>query len=334
MAEAQLKVLFAGPLVTVQDAGRFGALRYGVPASGPMDRLSFAATHAALGQPPGAALEVSLGGIVLECVAGEVSVAIAGGAFTVDHAGTRSVGAQVLTLSPGEKLTIRAGEAGSWCYLAFAGALQVADWMGSAATHALAGFGGGAVRTGDVLKVAGAEARGAREGAIPMFEPAQSDDVRVVMGPQDHHFTDAALANFAKPFTVSEAYDRMGMRLDGPELILGEALSIPSEPVQRGSIQVSGAQVPTVLLADHQTTGGYPKIATVIGPDLDALVQKRQGDAVRFKPVSAQDAVTLARAHASQVAAYLDAISVPRGTLAERLMRENLISGFISEGDP
>jgi len=119
------------------------------------------------------------------------------------------------------------------------------------------------------------------------------------------------------------------MRLKGPELPMGEALSIPSEPIVRGSVQVSGDGVPTVLLADHQTTGGYPKIATVISPDTDCLAQYRAGQPVRFKDITSAQAVAEARSFAAQKTAYLEQISVPRGTLAQRLMRENLIHGFV-----
>jgi allophanate hydrolase len=121
----------------------------------------------------------------------------------------------------------------------------------------------------------------------------------------------------------------MGMRLKGPELPLVGALSIPSEPVVRGSVQVSGDGVPTVLLADHQTTGGYPKIATIISPDTDWLAQHRAGQQVRFMDITSAQAVAEVRSYAAQKAMYLDQISVPRGSLEQRLMRENLIHGCL-----
>jgi allophanate hydrolase len=121
----------------------------------------------------------------------------------------------------------------------------------------------------------------------------------------------------------------MGMRLNGPALALDGALSIPSEPIVCGSVQVSGDGVPTVLLADHQTTGGYPKIATVISCDTDSLAQSRAGQSVRFKSISSQQAVSETRTFLTKKAQYLEQISVARGSLEQRLMRENLIHGCI-----
>ncbi|MFO8126553.1 biotin-dependent carboxyltransferase family protein [Yoonia sp.] len=333
MADAKLSVLFAGPLVTFQDAGRPGNMRYGVSASGPMDRMAFAAAHAALGNAAGLnAIEISLGGLILQCTEGAVTVAITGGDFVVEHAGQKTGSWTILTIRKGERLAIRAGKAGSWAYLAFAGVLAAETWLGSQATHAASGFGGGAVRAGDTLAVSDAAIRDERAGEIAQADILPEDAIRLVTGPQDQHFADDAMPRLlSEPFTVSDAYDRMGMRLKGPALSLDSALSIPSEPIVRGSIQVSGDGVPTVLLADHQTTGGYPKIATVISCDTDRLSQMRAGQTIRFTAVSTQKAGEEARRYATQVAEYLARISVARGTLAQRLMRENLIHGCIDD---
>ena len=335
MSTARLKVGFAKPLVTVQDAGRFGQMRFGVPASGPMDRLACRAAFAALGRPVGACIEVSLGGLVLECVEGGVSFAVAGGGFAVDCNGAASSGWTVQTLQAGQRLTLRAGRWGSWCYLAFAGELQATRWLGSAATHGGSGFGGGAVQAGQVFDVSDAEVSEDRLGDLPVPDFAQpSPGVRVVMGPQEHRFEAASVELFTREaFRVSDAYDRMGMRLDGPKLKLGEVLSIPSEPVLRGSVQVSGDGVPTVLLADHQTTGGYPKIATVVAGDTDRLAQTRSKDVLRFKAVTPEEAIAITREEAGRQEAYLDELAKPRGSLMQRLMRENLISGVVSDAE-
>ena len=333
MPDASFAITFAGPLVTVQDAGRPGNLRYGVPTSGPMDRLAYQAANAALGNPPGCpAVEVSLGGLMLTCTSGPVTVAITGGDFTIDHAGHKLNGWVTLTLHKGERLAIRAGAAGSWAYLAFAGRLQATEWLGSLATHSTSGFGGGSLTTGDRLTIRDAALRDDRLGAIPTPDARQNAPIRVVPGPQDQHFDDTAMSLLlSNPFKVSDAYDRMGMRLTGPLLKLGAALSIPSEPITRGSMQVSGDSVPTVLLADHQTTGGYPKIATVISCDIDRLVQHRAGDPLRFDAISSAEAVAATRSHLQNSQAYLDEIAIPRGSLEQRLMRENLIHGWVDE---
>lgn len=330
MSTARFKVSFAGPLVSLQDAGRAGQMRFGVPASGPMDRFAFAAAHAMLGQSTGTAIEVSLGGLVLECLDGAVTCAVAGGAFNV-NAG--DPGWQALTISKGDRLTLRAGPWGSWCYLAFSGSIFADQWLGSTSTHALSGLGGGALRAGDTIEIHDAAPRPTRDGPYACPDIAlRSADIRVIIGPQDHRFAPGAVeALTTAPYRMTDAFDRMGVRLDGPALPLGNALSIPSEPILRGSVQVAGDGVPVVLLADHQTTGGYPKIATVLSTDTDRLAQLRAGEALRFRAVTAEEAIALTRHdHDLRVAALAD-LSAPRATLAHLLSQSNLISGVTGD---
>ena len=312
MAEARLKVIQAGPHVSFQDGGRPGLMRYGVTRSGPMDRLAHAAANRALGRPEDAtAIEVSLGGLVLECTAGVLSLAVAGGGFVVSAAGLPVPAWGVLTLRTGERLTIRPGHWGSWCSLALAGDPQVPSWLGHTATHTLSGRGGGLLKPGAEIVVENARVIGSRPIPCPVFaRPLRM--AAVVPGPQDHHFRPGAIgALVSAPWRVSSAYDRMGMRLEGPALALEDALSIPSEAIVAGSIQVSGDGVPTLLLRDHQTTGGYPKIATVLGCELDRIVQLRPRDVLRFMAVTPAEAVARARRHAVQTRQWLDRLDSP-----------------------
>jgi len=332
MAEARLTVRACGPLVSYQDAGRFGMMRFGVPASGPMDRLAHAAALAALGSAQGStAIEVSMGGLELLCESGELTFGIAGGGFLVRHAGASAPSWCVRTLRAGETLSVRPGRWGCWAYLAFAGELGCPSWAGHTATHAASRLGGGLLGAGAALVVRNAQVLEAREGELPVPEFAQARALaRVVLGPQTEHFrADATAALLHEVFAVSPACDRMGMRLAGPALHLEGALSIPSEPVVRGSIQVAGEGVASVLLADHQTTGGYPKIATLLSSETDGVAQLRPGERLRFAAVSAEEAVRLVRLHAQAQQRYLASIAVPKGTLDDRLMRENLISGMV-----
>lgn len=326
MTTVRFKVRFAGPLVSLQDAGRTGRMRFGVPASGPMDRFAFGAAHAMLGQAPSTAIEVSLGGLVLECLDGCVTCAMAGAAFSLDGG---DAGWQVVTVSKGDRLSLRAGPWGSWCYLAFCGTIAADQWLGSSATHTLSGLGGSTLRAGDTVEIHDAAVKPGREGPYACPDIAGVPrDVRVIIGPQDHHFAaDAVSTLTTAPYRMTDAFDRMGVRLDGATLPLANALSIPSEPILRGSIQVAGDGVPVVLLADHQTTGGYPKIATVLSSDTDRLSQLRAGDAFRFRAVTAAEAIALARHDHDQRAAALAALSAPRSTLEHLLSHANLISG-------
>ncbi|AOF92398.1 biotin-dependent carboxyltransferase family protein [Sinorhizobium sp. RAC02] len=337
MSDVALSVTFAGPHVSVQDGGRPGMMRYGVPRSGPMDRRSFAAANIALGNAPDApGIEISMGGLMLECLSGVVSFAVAGGGFIVDHAGQKRGSWSIATLKGGEKLAIRPGPWGSWCYLTFAGILEVPQWLGSASTHALSGFGGGRLSAGQRLHIAHAARREEREGAIPCPVSARPRrDVRVTIGPQQRFFGADALAAFlAGGWRMTDAWDRMGVRLAGPAVAPEASLDMPSEPIVRGSVQVAGDGVATVLLSDHQTTGGYPKIATVLECDLDAFVQLRPRDPVLFRSVTASEAVSIARTVATATTNYQQTISNARGTLAQRLMSENLICGVVDAAAP
>ncbi|MEC7761734.1 MAG: biotin-dependent carboxyltransferase family protein [Pseudomonadota bacterium] len=333
MTDAVLRVIHAGPLVTIQDLGRAGLMRFGVPASGAMDRFSHGAALAALGLDRDApAVEVSMGGLSLECRSGTVSFALCGGDFTFDHDGTRLPSWTVRTLHAGQTLRVQPGRSGNWATLAFAGALDTACWLGHAATHSTSGLGGGPLTAGQILHVKDAHSTPEREGEIATSEalihPQQRLDVPVVIGPQEAQFTAAARHTFeTETFRVSPAFDRMGLRLEGPLLDLEDALSIPSEPAMRGSIQVAGDGVATVLMADHQTTGGYPKIATVPLAWTDLLAQARPGTRIKFKPVTPAGAIASTKQIESQRRDALAQISIPRGTFAQRLMRANLISG-------
>jgi allophanate hydrolase len=201
--------------------------------------------------------------------------------------------------------------------------------LGRFATHAISGLGGGAVRTGDVLRIENADVLSAREGSYDAAPQSESRaHVLVTPSPQNRHFRDnAADVFFGNTYTLTDAFDRMGVRLDGPALALNEALGIPSEPIVRGSVQVAGDGVPTVLLADHQTTGGYPKIATVLSCETDRVAQMRAGANVVFQAVTPEEAVAYARAVAKARGLFLDVCAAPRASLDEKLMQMNLISG-------
>ncbi|WP_082557356.1 biotin-dependent carboxyltransferase family protein [Ensifer sp. Root127] len=332
MTDATLNVRFAGPHVSYQDGGRRGFMRFGVPSSGPMDRASFAAANVALGNPIGhTAIEISLGGLVLDCVSGAVTFSVAGGGFIIEHADRRIGSWSIATLRAGERLAIRPGHWGSWSYLAFAGDLLTKTWLGSQSTHGLSGFGGGRLATGQTLTISGTELRDDRMGSIPCPVTARPrSELHVVLGPQDRFFSEETVSRFlSTQFQLTDAYDRMGVRLQGVALTPHAPLDMPSEAIVRGSVQVAGDGIATVLLADHQTTGGYPKIATVVDTDIDAFVQLRPRNAVTFRAVTPEQAIEHVRSRASNSARYLAAIATPRGTLEHRLMNENLIDGIV-----
>lgn len=328
MTLARLVVEQAGPLTTVQDAGRFGHLRHGVTWSGPVEPLGFAAAHAALGNAPDTpAIELSHGGIALRCTEGAVRFALAGGDFTAVLDGKALGGWTTGVLGAGARLVVRDGGASNWATLAFAGRLEAPRWLGSAATLALAGLGGGRIDAGAMLAI---EAASVSDGAHPISMPAvDSGPIRIVAGPQSRFFAPAteALLTSAE-FAAAAAFDRMGLVLDGPPLPPLD-LTMLSTPVIRGGIQVNGAGTATVLLADHQTTAGYPRLATVISADLPRVAQARAGTPLRFVAVTAAEAVAIARAVAGERRAWLAQVA-DRRSLVDRLLGSNLVDGVVS----
>jgi allophanate hydrolase len=295
-----------------------------------MDPFAHAAANVALGQPPtDTAIEVSLGGLSVTCTSAPVTISVCGGEFAVDHAGERCTPWTVRTLIPGDTLTINAGKRGSWCYLAVAGELVARQWLGSTSTHVRAGLGGGLVCTGDEIRIESAQVDAAREGPIEPPAVAQPTQVlRVVLGPQPECFgPDAADVLLGSTYVLTSAYDRMGVRLAGATLPINDALAIPSTPIVRGSLQVAGDGVPTLLFADHQTTGGYPKIATVITDDANRATQLRSGDTVQFVELDPAAAIAAARAAAASRAHHLAVLADRPGLHTRRLLSTNLIGG-------
>jgi biotin-dependent carboxylase-like uncharacterized protein len=311
-AEAVFRVVRAGPHVTIQDGGRAGLLRFGVPASGAMDRLALAVANLAAGRDAGAAaIEVSLGGLELDCVAGAVGFAVAGGGFRVTCGEVRSGTWSVARISAGMRLTIAPGPWGSWTCLAFAGVLMAPQWLGSRATHGPSGLGGGRLMAGAELRVTDTRLPAGEGCSIPcpVFARPRSE-MRVVLGPQERFFRGESLRAFlGQPFVLTDSYDRMGVRLAGPPLGPDAVLDMPSEPVLRGSVQVAGDGVATVLMADHGTTGGYPKIATILAGDLDSFARLRSRSPVAFRAVTPDNAIAIRRSGEAARRHYLDGVA-------------------------
>jgi len=284
----RLRVVRAGPGETIQDRGRFGYLRYGIVASGPMDWIAFTLANRALENPEdAAAIEISLAGIEVLCETEPLRIAFAGGAFAWERNGTRLPSAAVVKLEPGEKLSARAGAWGTWTYLAVAGGIDVPPVLGSRSTYArfeIGGVDGRALRPGDVLQTCD-RANDVVEGTLltPLLERSNAP-IRVVLGPQDDYLTSAAHETFfSESYGISSRFDRMGYWLEGPKLTHELGFDIVSDGIPLGAIQVPGAGQPLVLMADHQATGGYPKLGVLTRADVGRFAQHRPGERVRFE---------------------------------------------------
>ena len=340
---AALEVIAPGLHSTVQDLGRFGCQRFGVPVAGALDAEGLALANALVGNPRDtAALEILHAGPTLAVAAEAVRVVLAGAeAEMALVGGPRIAPWRSIRLVRGERLRIGALSGSATAYLAIAGGLALAPVLGSLSTYVrgrLGGLEGRPLAAGDRLPLAAASAEPGMERGLERPPSAPQGPVRVVLGPQADHFTAEAIETLLDAeFTVSAAADRMGMRLDGPRLTHRGAYDIVSDGIATGAIQVPGSGQPIVLLADHQTTGGYPKIATVIAADLPRLGRLRPGDRLRFTAVEAAEAEQAHRAAAAALARIIARIRpappVARLDLAA-LWRENLVSGAIADDPP
>jgi biotin-dependent carboxylase-like uncharacterized protein len=339
---AALRVLTPGLHTTVQDLGRIGYQALGVPVSGALDEFSLRLGNALVGNSPrAAALEIVHSGPSFEVAADTVRVAVAGigAALAIEGERGRIVPAwHSASLVRGEVFQIVLGRDSVCAYLAIEGGVAVPLVLGSASTYlraGLGGFEGRSLQRGDIVPLAVERASDQPEQRLPAPMPATAGQpIRVILGPQQEYFTEEAVATLLDAeFRVSTSADRMGMRLNGPRLCHRQGWDIVSDAIATGAIQVPGSGQPILLLADHQTTGGYPKIATVISTDLPAVGRRRPGDTIRFAAVTVAEAEQLARDQEQRLAALIASIEPAPGDgnidLAT-LYAGNLISGVVT----
>lgn len=338
---AILLVRQPGLHTTVQDLGRTGAQRLGIPVSGALDSTALRVANVVVGNPPATAgLEMVGLGPTLEVETGSARVALAGAAATLivetgDGARREVGGLQSVRIVAGDRIRIGAVSRAAVAYLAIEGGFDVPLFLGSRSTYArgvFGGFEGRSLRPGDRLRLieAAADPRPEQQLLGVEFPPAQR--VRVILGPQDDYFTAEAIATFlSRPYTVSREADRMGLRLEGEPLAHAKGYNIVSDGIAPGAIQVPGSGQPIVLLADRQTTGGYPKIATVISADLPALGRVLPGMTLHFEAISIQQAEKLRRAEEAWLQSLSSRLTPVRaeGLDLERLLDANLISGVV-----
>lgn len=337
-----LRILSAGPAVSLQDAGRRGYLRFGVTEAGAMDPLAFATANVAAkgpGRGGETAIEVSLGGLEVTAEGAPIPLALAGGDFDLRLDDQPLPPAVRLELAVGARLRVRPGKSGAWCYLAVAGRIDVPPVLGSNATHArsaLGGIGGRALAAGDRLTVREVAPRGLPPEAlvVPWLE-RPGEVIRVLPGPQHDYFSADEIARFcAGPWSLSPRSDRMAYLLDGPRLTHARGFNIISDGIVMGAIQVPGDGRPIVLMADRQVTGGYTKIATVIGADLGRLAQRLAGRPFRFEIVGREVAVAARAAERARLERPVPGVPLVRTSFSsELLLGTNLIAGVTSGAD-
>jgi antagonist of KipI len=288
-----LEVIEANGLATIQDSGRTGWKRFGVPSSGPMDVFAFRASNLLAGNSAGhAAIELGLGDITFraqrDCV---IAIAGIGYALSVYIWEFPLWGSYYVRA--GWLIRLRKRDSGMWAYLAIAGGIQTEPVLGSASTYLrghFGGFEGRPLQAGDVVRAGSPSrslneltARTIPEDARPIYEANPVIDV--ILGPQQNYFTEESVEMFfSSEYSVSAISDRMGYRLEGPPLVHRKAVELISEGMTFGAIQIPSSGQPIVMMADGPPTGGYPKIGTVVGADLPLLAQCMQNkNKIRFR---------------------------------------------------
>ena len=309
-----LQVVEGGFYTTVQDLGRYGVQRYGVPVSGAMDVYALRLANILLGNDEGsAALELTLIGPKLEFLE-DTTVALSGTNLSPRLNGRPAPMWRAFRIPKGSLLTFDGPLVGKYAYLALPGGIDVPELMGSRSTYVRAGLGGHEGRTlqpGDKISAA-------RPGENLRPNPATIPDhlvphrpnnqsLRVIMGPQADAFTPEGIATFfSSEFTVNQQSDRVGYRLEGNHIAHSKGADIVSDGVPFGAVQITGDGQPVILMADRGTTGGYTKIATIIGVDLPVIAQTLPGNTVTFHAVSVEEAHRLLKEQEEAIAQFKD----------------------------
>jgi antagonist of KipI len=290
-----IRVLEPGALTTVQDLGRPGQLRYGIPPSGPIDRAAFVVANRLVGNDNGAAgIECTVTGLRFE-VEAPCAVAVTGAGMPVTVNGAEAPAWTTLILKSGDVVKLGVARIGVRAYVAFSGGVDVPPVLGSRSTYLrgrLGGLDGRALRRDDRLALFPAPlppVRRAQPRIVPDFTAVP--EIRVVLGPQADRFTDEGVEAFlGGEYEMLPQSDRMGARLRGPRITHRHGHDIISDGIALGSIQVPGDGQPIALLVDRQSTGGYTKAATVCSFEIGRLGQVKPGQRVRFRAIDLKEA--------------------------------------------
>ena len=290
-----MRVIEPGVLSLFQDQGRFGNHSLGLTQGGPLDAFAFEYANRLVRNAPNVtALEISIGGLEIECEV-ETTLAVTGAAMPLTINGQIKGAWRSHRVRPEDRLALGHTKKGCRCYLAVTRGFVPKKFFGSASTVLREGLGR-ALRAGDILGCDSSEDEG--DLALPMTEiPRYRDEVCLRVIPGYHHnlFRDGARnVFFGSKYRVTNQCDRMGYRLEGPS-VESTRPTLLSEGISLGAIQIPADGQPIVLLNDHQTIGGYPKIGSVLSCDLAQLAQCNPGARVRFESIPVGDAQEILR---------------------------------------
>jgi biotin-dependent carboxylase-like uncharacterized protein len=339
-----LHILKPGLMTTVQDLGRAGFQNLGIGISGALDPVALRLANLLVGNAPKTgALEVLYLGPAIEIAADSVRMALVGAAAAVEvrpdrwaSSGTKIGIMQSVLVKRGEVVHIGSLAGGSSLYIAVEGGFDISPTLGSVSTNIRGGTGGWhgrAMLPGDRLPLCRMLASDRRESRIEGIEFRAPTSIRAIPGPQDDYFDEGEIEKFfSSEYTVQSGSDRVGLRLQGEAIRHAKGFNIASDATVPGSIQVPGTGQPIVLMADRQTIGGYPKIATVISTDLPKLGRLSIGSKFAFEPVTVETAQALRQAMLSELDGLADHVVPIRSSAVEAaplLHAENLISGVV-----
>lgn len=290
-----LIVIESSGMATIQDLGRKGWRRFGVPVSGPMDAFAFHAANHLVGNPNDCAvIEIGLGDVIFQALQ-DCVIAIAGTGYSLSISAWDFPLWSSFYVRAGWQIRFTKTDSGMWAYLAVAGGVQTPAVLDSRSTNLRAnigGYEGRMLQAGDILPTNPLhlshefEPRSLPENACPFY--SDNPILNMILGPQTKNFTNEAIETFlSSEYVVTSSSDRMGYRLDGPGLTLRNNKELVSEGMTFGSIQTPASGQPIVMMADCPTTGGYSKIGTVISADLPLLAQCVPGKSkIRFQKTS------------------------------------------------
>lgn len=302
-----IEIVKAGLFTTIQDKGRWNYQRFGMPVAGAMDHFATRVANMLVGNDDyDAVLEITFMGPKIQFNCDEI-ISITGA-----NMGPRINQNTVpmwtsIKVKAGDVLSFDGITSGLRSYIAFSRGLDVPEIMGSKSTYTrgkLGGYKGRKLADGDIIPLGEAEALPDTGSYLPQkYVPIykKENTIRVVMGPQDDHFTKEGKSTFLNfTYNISSEADRMGYRLEGPKIEHKDGADIISDGIVFGSVQVPGHGLPIIMMADRQTTGGYTKIATVITPDLSTLAQMSPGSTIKFKEVSVKESHGIYREYEQQ----------------------------------
>lgn len=295
-----IRILNGGFLTTVQDMGRYGSQETGMAVSGVMDTRAAALADILVGNDENeAVLEVTMMGPIMEFTEDEL-IAVTGGDLGAKVDGNPLPRYEAVLIKAGQTVSFGGMYGGSRAYMAFAGGLDVPVVMGSRSTNLKAKIGGIEGRklgAGDEIGFRSPKTWLPNMAARKLLLPelfSREHTLRVVMGPQDDCFTEEGISTFlGSAYTISNEYDRMGCRMEGPVIAHKNGGDIITDGISFGAVQVPSHGNPIVMMADHQTTGGYTKIANVISVDLPVLAQCMPGMKIHFEKVTVDEAQAL-----------------------------------------